>query len=293
MNTKEMLIEKLRNGGQITVEDLKSLGSRKKKDPDARPAKVCSPKTAFAKAKKGQQLNKWELEELAKSPEYAVDYAYLTGKRFPECEEYLLSSDIPIPDFIPDYFFDVVKERDEAFESWMIKNENSAAIIINYCREIIKGPWKECEQTLLNIKSWRGEINLESAWEYWESFINGPWPEMEDALLNKKSKIEFRSTNVKKYFKLCRDGRREDTERTLMKSGDSYAILMYAVYCVGGKLPDGLHNKMVLGSSKSAKKYVKWLSKQKDIAVRYLMSLDGDDREKLIGMIPEETLTMG
>jgi hypothetical protein len=295
MTTKEMLIKKLQNGGQITVEDLKSLGS-KKKDPGARPAKVCSPKTAVAKAKKGQQLNKWELEELAKSPEYAVAYANLTGKRFPECERELFSRAEENVALLASYFLEVVKEKDENFEAWLVGDAEPSRLgqyIRDYCKDILKCRWEEGERVLLTkIKGWGGEIDLDHAWEYHEQLINGPWPEMEKLLLNKKLKISYREVSIKKYFKMLGPGRQEVTERRIAKSGSAYAILMYAMYCVRGRLPDGLHNKMVLGSSKSAKKYIKWLSMKKRMVVRYLQSLDGDDREKLIGMIPEETMAM-
>ncbi len=292
MTTKEMLIEKLQAGGQITVEDLKSLGTRKKKEPDARPAKVCSPKHAVMKARKGQELNKWELEELAKNPEHAFAYAKLKGERFPECEHQLLLGG---GDRVATYFLEVVKERDEAFEAWLLGKENDGKHILEYCREILKGRWAEGEKVLLKKTCrWNNEIDLDDAWEYYDQFIgDGPWPEMEKVLFNKKLKVSYRENSVKKYFKLCRPGRQEDTERRLMKSGNTYAMFMYANYCVCGRLPDGMHNRMVLGSSKAAKGYVKWLRWKKDNVVRFLQSLDEEDREKVIAMIPEGMATTG
>lgn len=292
--TKEELIKKLESGGQITVEDLKSLG--KKKDPDSRPAKVCSPKAALAKAKKGIELNKWELEELTKSPDHAVLYAKLKGKRFPECERELFSR--AGENLLASYFLEVVKEKDENFEAWLVGSASLSRLgqyIRDYCKDILKCRWEEGERVLLTkVKGWGGDIDLDSAWEYYDTLISqGPWPEMEKVLLNKKLKVYYRENSIKKYFILCGIGRQEDTERRLMKSGNAYAVFMYAMYCVGGRLPDALHNKMVLGSSKSAKRYVKWLAKKKDMVVRYLESLDKDDREKVIGMIPEETLAAG
>lgn len=293
MTTKEMLIKKIEAGGQITVEDLKSLG--KKKDPDSRPAKVCSPKAALAKAKKGIELNKWELEELTKSPDHAVLYAKLKGKRFPECERELFSR--AGESLLASYFLEVVKEKDNNFEAWLVGDAEPSRLgeyIRDYCKDILKCRWEEGERVLLTkVKGWGGEIELDHAWEYHEQFINGPWPEMEKVLLNKKLKVSYRGGSIKKYFKMLGPGRQEGTERRIAKSGSTYAIFMYAMYCVGGRLPDGLHNKMVLGSSKSAKKYIKWLSKKKDMVVRYLESLDADDREKVIGMIPEESFKVG
>lgn len=295
MTTKEMLIEKLQAGGQITVEDLKSLGTRKK-DPNSRPAKVCSPKHAVAKAKKGLGLNKWELADLAQDPEHAVAYAKLTGKRFPECEHQLfLEGD---EGTLSSYFLEVVKEKDENFEAWLLGDAEPSRLgqyIRSYCKDILKCRWEEGERFLLTkVRGWGGEIDLDEAWVYYDDFIGqGPWPEMEKLLLNKKMKVSYRENSIKKYFKLCGPGRQEGTERRLMKCGNSYAVLMYAMYCVGGRLPDGLHNKMVLGSSKSAKRYMKWLSRRNSMVVRYLRSLDVDDREKVIGMIPEETLAAG
>lgn len=290
---KEELIKKIEAGGQITVEDIKSLG--KKRTPEERPARVCSPKSALAKAKKGIELNKWELEGLAGEPEYALAYAKLTGKRFPECEHQLF---LEGGDDVATYFLDVVKEKNEDFEAWLLGDAEPSQLgqyIRDYCKDILKCRWEEGERVLLTkVKGWGGEIDLDSAWEHYDTFIGqGPWPEMEKVLLNKKLKVSYRDNSIKKYFKLCGPGRQEDTERRLMKSGNAYAIFMYSMYCVGGRLPDALHNKMVLGSSKSAKRYIKWLAKKKDMVVRYLESLDRDDREKVIGMIPEESLEVG
>lgn len=289
--TKEELIKKLEAGGQITVEDIKSLG--KKRDPGERPAKVCSPKHAVAKAKKGQELNKWELEELAKSPEHAVAYAKLKGKRFPECEHQLF---LQGGDLVSTYFFETVKEKDENFEAWLLDEDNDGEEhILEYCRNILKDRWNEGEKALLKKTCrWNNDIDLDDAWTYYDQFIGqGPWPEMEKVLFNKKLKVSYRENSIDKYFKLCGPGRQEDTERRLMKSGHTYAIFMYAKHCVCGRLPDALHNMMVLSSSGPAKRYVKWLNWKKDNVVRFLKSLDEEDREKVIGMIPEGIAATG
>lgn len=304
--TKEELIKKLEAGGQITVEDIKSLG--KKRAPDERPAKVCSPKHAVAKAKKGQELNKWELEELAKDPEHAFAYAKLKGKRFPECEHQLF---LKGGENVSDYFIEVVKEKDEAFEAWLLGQKNNGKHnqpdksfkhkltgnnpILRYSRDILKARWKEGEKVLLKKTCrWSNDIDLDDAWEYYDQFIgDGPWAEMERVLFNKKLKVSYRENNINKYFKLCKPGRQEDTERRLMKSGNTYAIFMYAKHCVCGRLPDALHNRMVLGSSKAAKGYVKWLRWKRDNVAMFLQTLDEEDREKVISMIPEGMAATG
>lgn len=289
--TKEELIKKLEAGGQITVEDIKSLG--KKRAPDERPAKVCSPKHAVAKAKKGQELNKWELEELAKDPEHAFAYAKWKGKRFPECEHQLFLKGGE--NVVSDYFLEVVKEKDEAFEAWLLGQKNNGKHILRYSRDILKARWKEGEKVLLKKTCrWSNDIDLDGAWGYYDQFIgDGPWPEMERVLFNKRLKIEYRNNSIEKYFKLCKPGRQEDTERRLMKSGNTYAMFMYARHCVCGRLPDALHNRMVLGSSKAAKGYVKWLRWKRDNVAMFLQSLDEEDREKVISMIPEGMAATG
>lgn len=285
MATKRTLIEKLRAGGQITVEDLESLGV-KKKDPEARPAKVCSPKRAVEKAKKGIILNRWELEDLAKNPEQAVEYAKLKNKRFPECEENLVAKGSRR--MIVEYFLDLVEEPSELFEKWLIAGEQG--LIKRYCSEVRKSRWAEGEESLLKVAHrWNGELDASHALAYQKEFRLGPWEQLERLLLNGKAKVGDRAGSVREYLKNCGPGRHEVTERRLLKFGNTSAIFFYARYCVGGRLPDELHNKMVLSGKKSAKRYLSWLSSRKRSVLNYLLSVGEDERREMMGMFPEDS----
>jgi len=284
MTTKQILIEKLKAGEQITLEDIESLGSRKKKDPTSRPAKVCSPRHAIAKAKKGARLNNWEIEELAKSPEHAVEYAILTGARFPLCEEILLEKGSSR--LVTQYFFDIVNEPSKPFEKWLL--EKGKEYIGRYIADVLKSRWEEGEDSLLKVTyRWGSELDFNYALGYQKNFKIGPWENLERLLLNGKVKVSCRGDAIKSYLKNCGSGRHEATESRLLKYGNTAAIFNYARYCVGGRLPDGLHNRMILSGKKSAKKYVSWLSSKKKNTAKYLMSLPQEDREELLGMFPE------
>lgn len=290
MTTKEELIEKLRAGGQITVEDLESLGPPRKKDPSKRPAKVCSPKYAVAKVKKGEKLNKWELEDLAQSPEHAVEYAQFTGVRFPECEPYLFA----LNKEVATYFLDVVKERDERFEAWLLKDEDGPENIQRYCTEVLKSRWKEGEEAILKIEdNWNRGIDADYALGYQKELIRGAWGKLERVLLSRKNEVSNRKSALKTYFENCAGKRDEGTESRLLKFNNTNAIFLYARHCVGGKLPEALHNKMILSGKKSAKNYLRWLASRKKMLEAYLATLSEEERAELIGSFPETIQTGG
>lgn len=284
MTTKEALIEKLKAGGQITLEDIESLGRRKIKDSDTRPAKVCSPKHSVAKAKKGTKLNRWELEDLAKSPEHAVEYAKLTGARFPECEETLLEKNNRR--LIVEYFLDLLEEPNKSFENWLLKNGHE--LIKRYCADVRKSRWEEGEEALFKVNHrWGGGMDASHALEYQKEFAIGPWDNLERLVLNGKHKVSDRRDAVEQYLKNCGPGRHETTERRLLKFGNTAAIFVYARFCVCGRLPDELHNKMILSGKKSAKKYLAWLSAKKKNTLAYLRSLGEGERGELLSAFPE------
>lgn len=285
MATKRTLIEKLKAGGQITVEDLESLG-RKNKDPDARPAKVCSPKRALEKAKNGIPLNRWELENLATSPLEAVEYAKLKSERFPECESCLIEKGNRR--LISEYFLDIVGQPNELFEKWLLDQQD---LINRYCLDVRKSRWEEGEQALLKATyRWGGEMDPSHALAYQKEFGIGPWEALERLLLDGRTRISDRGKAVKEYMKNCGHGRHETVERRLLKVGNTYAIMLYAKHCVGGRLPDELHNKMVLAGKKGARRYVAWLASKKRSVLKYLASLPEKEREE---MFPETLVGTG
>jgi hypothetical protein len=278
------LIEKARAGKQITAEELENLIA--KRDPTSRPAKVCSPKHAIAKAKKGVKLNNWEIEEIAKSPEHAVEWADLTGRCFPPCEEILLEKGSS--EDITHYFFNIVKVPSKPFEKWLIE-EDGKEYIGKYINDVLKSRWEEGEDALLKITHrWvRGELDLDYALAHQKNFKIGYWAKLEKILLNGKVRVSDRASSIESYFMNCGPGRNDAVERRLLKYGNAGAIFLYARHCVGGKLPDGLHNRMILSGKKSAKKYISWLASKKKSMLRYLVSISEEDRAGLLGLIPE------
>lgn len=281
------LIEKARAGEQITAEELEALAAPR--NPDARPAKVCSPKNALNKARKGVELTKWELEDLAKSPEHAVQYAEFKGERFPECERHLLEDGNP--GRIKQYFINIVGERNEALERHMLKSGTN--LVQEYCSEVLKSRWIEGERLLLEQENrWHGGLDADGALDYQAEHIKGPWAELEKILTNGKQEVADRNDALKKYFKNCGRGSHEETERRLLKSGTAQSIYLYARLCLGGKLPESLHNKMILKGSKASKKYLNWLESRRKSTVAYLKTLESGEREELVSTIPETIQTL-
>lgn len=258
----EKLIDKAGEGHQITVEDLASLIGNK----------VCSPKVALVKAKKGIALTDAELKELAKDYRLAYEYAYLKKEAFPECEAAILASrDIRV---IEAYFTEISAKPNKAYENWMLKDGGyrQAEKIVEYSKEILKARWPEGEEILL-------KSHHEEALEIHGHFEIGRWPELEKALFGKKRRRPVDLELKKKYFKNLGKGRRPDIEDTLLKKGKGLSIYLYATQCAQGKLVAPLHSKMILMGGNWSKKYLSWLERKKKSVDLYLRS---------IGEIPPE-----
>jgi len=74
---------------------------------ETRPKRVCSPKYAVQKARKGKKLNRWEIEDLSRDPEQSFLYATKAIRgRFPEGEPAIAASK-----FALEYARDVVQGR--------------------------------------------------------------------------------------------------------------------------------------------------------------------------------------
>lgn len=273
------LLQKARAGGQVTLSDLENLqGLRRvgKKDPDAPPSRIASPKTLLKRAKDGVELNKWELAELAEDAECATAYAEFTQKPFPECEDYLLKSGPMM--LVMKYFQDLFPQVNKKYEDWLI-NKHQADMITNYCSQVLKGRWKEGEEVVLADKSWRREDIL---LDYQSRVVRGRWPELERIIFSKKTKKEERHELTWGYFNNLGFGRHEDLERRLLKSGTPKMLYDYALHCVGGRLPTSLHNKMILVGKGWSRKYLKGLDARKRMLSRFLASLNDEETAEIL-----------
>jgi hypothetical protein len=276
------------------------------KDPDVRPKRVCSPKYAVQKARKGKKLNRWELEELAKDPEqsliyaervlkgrfpeaepaialnHEVAYAYAKGiikGRFPEAEQAFLAnhSDWGSRNYLQRYFIEVARERNPVVEKKIIETHHGLAS--KYAELCMNGRWAEAEPVILR--------DIDNAIEYHSRVVKDRWPELEDAIILKK-KTGFwdnQPKSLSKYLEVV--GRPvPEIEEKLERSNKASLLLTYAVRGMKGRLPPTLHQKMMMlgfdpKKQKIVKKYVKFLENCERRALAYIAGLDEEARKEL------------
>lgn len=274
---------------------------------DIRPKKVCSPRYAVQKARKGTKLNKWELEDLAKDPEYALQYALkvLRG-RFPEGEAAIAQH----PEHAFLYAKEVIKGRFEAAEDILLRSSNNWGhrnYLVNYFLKIAKVPNPAVERTIIkehhehavlyaqNCVQGRwpnGEKVILEEWsracEYHQEIVKERWDEYEDSLLRGKKKgyWDNRSDCFAKYLEVI-DARSDEIERKLLKSSRASFLLIYAQKCCKGRLPPALHQKMMMFSfdpkkNKHAKKYLRFLEAREKRVVAYLAGIQEEERLELL-----------
>lgn len=262
----EKLLQKAKKGGQVTLSDLENLQRVKSFG-------RISAKTALKKAQEGQTLNQKELEVLATDPKLAVEYAQLTKKPFPECEEILLKYDSSY--LIQKYFQELFPQVNKKYERWLIKTKQTE-MILNYCSDVLKKRWREGEEVILSDDGWR---RCHWGLGYQKLVVRGRWLELEQIMFGIKND---RRELAKGYFKNIGLGRHEDLERRLLKKGTPQMLHEYALYCVGGRLPDSLHNKMILVGKGWSRKYLKGLEKRKRMMRCFFASMTDDEREEML-----------
>lgn len=276
------------------------------KDPDVRPKRVCSPKYAVQKARKGKKLNRWELEELAKDAEQSVLYAekVLKGRfpeaeptiaqnhdlafqyakdvirgRFPEAEQTFFdnNSDWGNRNYFQRYFIDVAREPNPAIEKKILDTHHGLAA--NYAERCLKGRWPEGEKVILK--------DLDNAVEYHGNVVKERWPELEDLILlgKKLGYWDNRPKALAKYLEAVGHPIPE-IEDKLARCTKASLLLTYAVKGVRGKLPSALHQKMMMlgfdpKKQKITKKYVKFLENCERRALTYIAGLDEESRKDL------------
>jgi hypothetical protein len=280
------------------------------KDPNVRPKRVCSPRYAVQKARKGKTLNRWELEELAKDPEQAVLYAQKVLKgRFLEAEPHIAQD----PDHAFEYAKSVIKGRFEAAEKTLLEHnarwghrnyvasyfirlakapnpgvekiilEENHDLIVEYAEECLEGRWLAAEKAVL--KDW------ERAGAYQEKVIKARWPEFEDSLLKgKKTGFWSKRPEVFRDYLKNIGGRNDEIEEKLMQSSRASLLLVYAMHASEGRLPPALHQKMMMFSfdpkrQSYAKRYLKFLESRENRVVKYLSGLGEEEREALIARV--------
>lgn len=273
---------------------------------DVRPKRVCSPKYAVQKARKGKKLNRWEIEDLAQNAEQSLLYAervlhgrfpegeaaiaghpdlafqYAKGVikgRFPEAEPtfYKYNSDWGNRNFLQRYFIEVAREPNPEVEKKILDTHNGLAA--SYAELCIKGRWIEAESVIVK--------DLDNAAEYHRKVVNDRWPELEDRIIfgKKEGFWDNRSKSLAKYLEVV--GRPvPEIEKKLESCNKASLLITYAVKGVRGKLPPALHQKMMMlgfdpKKQKYVKTYVKFLEVCERRALVYIKGLDEEARKEL------------
>jgi len=274
---------------------------------DTRPKRVCSPKYAVQKARRGKKLNRWEIEDLAKDPEqsflyatkvlkgrfpegepiiaaskFALEYAKdFVGGRWEECERYLIA-DIEAGHrsrrMALDYFIHIAGVRHPKVEKWILTSELGK--VVEYAEHCVKGRWKEAEPRILA----RDHL----AHDYHRKVIKGSWPELEHKILFQK-KLQWhedRKDMLQDYLKVAPEPG-PGFEAMLQKSNRASLLLIYAVRGLRGRLPPVLHQKMLMFSfdpkrQRSAKRYIKFLEHRESGILRYLAGLTEEERMEVM-----------
>jgi hypothetical protein len=273
---------------------------------EVRPKRVCSPKYAVMKARKGKQLNRWEIEDLAKDPEQSFLYATKVLKgRFPEGEPAIANSEYAYayalkiidgrfpeaePHFIAhlsgwgsgtkalNYFVHVAKVRHPKVEECILERHHN--LVVDYSKNCVGGRWHEAEAQIIKHAS--------HAEEYHAEMVKGRWPEWEDRILGKKKLGYFnnRVETLSNYLKVV-TAPVPGLEEKLEKTNRASLVLAYAVKGIRGRLPDALHQRMMMLSfdpkrQNTAKKYLKFLESCERRAIRYLSGLDENELKEIL-----------
>lgn len=279
-------------------------------DTEVRPKRVCSPKYAVNKARRGKKLNRWEIEDLAKDPEQSLIYAKKVLKgRFLEGEPAIAASS-----FAYEYAKEIVRGRWEEVEKYyecairgnQYSSARQAAInyfvhiagvrnpvieehilkhdphrMVEYAKNCVGGRWPEAEKVALG-----GSMGLSS--DYHTQVYKARWPELEDRILftKKLNWHENRRDMMAQYIKVVPEPGQEFEEK-LGRCSKASLILTYALMGLKGRLPDSLHQKMLMFSfdpkrQSYAKKYIKFLASRERQVVGYLSRLNEEERLEIL-----------
>ena len=239
-----------------------------------KPRYVCSPRFAIRKCLRGEKLNQWEIEKIAKDPLNAVRYAdrILKG-RFEAAEEYIASH----PNASLQYATVVIKGRWEKGEASIV---TSSDVSFAYCTSVINGRWEMGEKSILE--------KMSNSVRYALEVVGGRWDLFENNLLTGKYDKDPRhyfNDHLDKYFSLI-SGRWPEWEERIFKRNRASLIYKYCRH-INGRLPEELHQKMMMYSfdpkrSGWAKKYVKYLEQCNEMARKYIAQMTDEEFQKLV-----------
>lgn len=250
---------------------------KESKDTENRPSVVCTPKYALKKLRAGLRLSRWELEEISRDAKCALDYAHHTGSRWSLGEPAIMSSSYSVI-----YASNVVKGRWFEAESEIMK---TPVLALQYARGVLQGRWGDAEDQILS--------EYDASKTYHKELVGGRWGGFEEKIAKYLGGKRVwpvcwlnRMSVLRDYMKQVRC-RVESFEEVLGVVNRPGCLYIYALG-IGGRLPGVLHNKMMMMSYSDkggswARRYVRFLERNKERVLKYIADLDEDDRRELFG----------
>jgi hypothetical protein len=217
-----------------------------------------------AQAILGARWPEWEAGVLAKYEHHghlpskeAVFYAWkVLGGRWSEVEPMLLDGvkkAVKDDEFVIDYVADVIQRRWPDLETIILAGGSRPAIGVDYSHRIMKARWPELEAVLPTYP--RDEHLYEALVTYAAEVVGGRWREAEEIILGEPFDIEGARAACR-YARDVVKGRWEAGESVI--AACTHSMLRYADEVLKGRLPDHLHNRMVLGdANEDVKAYVR------------------------------------
>jgi len=163
-------------------------------------------------------------------------------------------------------------ENDEFTEEMENLIARNAKASLSYAKQIGKR-FEKGEKAILT--------DPKLACEYACEVIEGRWEEAEDIISkNGRASYEYyeRSTTPHKVS----DKIHKSIERILLKQTSSRRIVNYAKNMIQGRLPQSLHNRLILEGNSW---YVSFIEKEEECCVQYLRTLDVEERNKLLNRL--------
>lgn len=251
------------------------------RDSESRPKHVCTPKYAVHKARAGVRLSRWELEGIAEDPSHAFQYAVHVAKgRWPQGEPAIMRGPYSVR-----YAAEVIGGRWEEAEPVIILK--GGMMCVEYAKLVVKGRWVDAESEICR--------DYHAAERYHKGVVRGPWEEFERAIaafIESPRKSPWGGIFLKPmevvggYMKVVRC-RVPLLESVLAASSRAGCLYRYA-RGIGGRLPEELHQKMMMFSFLDRKKvwsrrYVRYLDLCRVRAEHWISGLDSEGRRELFG----------
>jgi hypothetical protein len=162
-------------------------------------------------------------------------------------------------------------ENDEFTEEMENLIARNAKASLSYAKQIGKR-FEKGEKAILT--------DPKLACEYACDVIEGRWEEAED-IISKNGRASYEYYECSTTPHKVSDKIHKSIEQILLKQTSSRRIEKYASM-IQGRLPQSLHNRLILEGNNW---YVNFIEKEEEDCVRYLRTLDVEERNKLLNRL--------